>query len=78
MFIGDDIYNDCDIPSKLNNWKSININDSIKTGFLGEKIDFGKFWNEKNNKNYSILNCDKILNSTEIVLSNIESLKYFI
>ena len=21
MFIGDDIYNDCDIPSKLNNWK---------------------------------------------------------
>ena len=76
MFIGDDIYNDCDIPSKLNNWKSININDKIKTGFLGEKINFGSFWNENNNNNN--LNCNKIINSTEIVLSNIESLKYFI
>ena len=74
MFIGDDIYNDCDIPSKLNNWKSININDRIKTGFLGEKINFGSFWNENKNN----LNSNKILNSTEIVLSNIENLKYFI
>ena len=80
VYVGDDLFNDCCAPSKLNEWKGIFISDCIKTGFIGSNPEnFTSNWKEADeDKSHIDVKAGILSKNTLIALSNIEGLKYFI
>lgn len=79
VYVGDDIFHDCYAPKAIG-WHSIYINDTIRTGFIGEEPEgYCSIWKKEDDDPKVVdVKSDAMKNSALISLSNVEEISYFI